>query len=204
MKEDIRVSMTEFVNFINTSGMAKMTIVAKAKEKHEEDDGNPFDYWKDFKDEVKNQLRRQGNKEDLQELVERLREDVRENYNVMIGGFLKFWKPSKMKWVKPVNRMANIGGVKMIVNPEIGIRWQGKDYMIKLFLKANENLDKRHADIILAIMENELRERVGRGVQFAILDVRRGKLFSYVNNDPRLLILAKSEGREFADMWKEL
>lgn len=76
--------------------------------------------------------------------------------------------------------------------------------MIKLFLKANENLDKRHADIILAMMEKVLRDKVNDDVEFAILDVRRGKLFTYTNNDPRLLILLKSEAREFADMWKEL
>ncbi len=53
-------------------------------------------------------------------------------------------------------------------------------------------------------MESELREKVEEGVEFAILDVRRGKLFNYVNDDPRLLILAKSEGHSFAEMWKEL
>ena len=122
----------------------------------------------------------------------------------MISGYLKFWKPTRMQWVNPVKKMVHIGGVKMILNPEIGVKWQGKDYMIKLYLKANENLDKRHADIILAMMESELREKVGEDVEFAMLDVRRGRLFTYVNDDPRLLILLKSEGREFADMWKEL
>ena len=201
---DIRISMTEFVNFINSSGMAKMTIVSNAKMKHQEEDANPFDYWRDFKDEVKRQLIKQGNKEDLKALVDNVREDVRENYNVMISGFLKFWKPTRMKWLKPVNRIASIGGVKLKVNPEIGILWQGKEYMIKLFLKANECLDKRHADIILAMMEKELREKVDENVRFAILDVRRGKLFVHTNDDPRLMILLKSEGREFAEMWREI
>ena len=196
--------MTEFVNFINSSGMAKMTIVANAKMKHEQEEGNPYDYWKDFKDEVKKQLIRHGKKEDLMELVESVREDARENYNKMIKGFLKFWKPTRMTWLKPVRRLAHIGGVKMNINPEIGVVWQDKSLMVKLFLKANEDLDKRHADIILALMESELRERVGGDVQFAILDVKRGKLFSYVNDDPRLLILLKTEGRHFAEMWKEI
>lgn len=203
-RPDIQISMTEFVNFINASGMAKMTIVANAKMKHEQGDGNPYDYWKDFKDEVKKLLIRHGKKEDLMELVESVREDARENYNKMIFGFLRFWKPTRMRWLKPVRRLANIGGVKMNINPEIGVVWQDKSLMVKLFLKANEDLDKRHADIILALMESELRERVGDDVQFAILDVRRGKLFPYVNDDPRLLILLKTEGRHFAEMWKEI
>lgn len=203
-QNDIQISLTEFVNFINASGMAKMTIVSNAKAKHEEQEGNPYDYWKDFKDEIKKQLKRQGAKEDLWELVENVREEMRENYNQMISGYLKFWKPTRMQWLNPVKKMIHIGGVKMILNPEIGVKWQGKDYMIKLYLKANENLDKRHADIILAMMESELRDKVGKNVEFAMLDVKRGKLFTYVNDDPRLLILLKSEGREFAEMWKEL
>lgn len=203
-QNDIRITLTEFVNFINSSGMKKMTIVSAAKAKHEEQEGNPFDYWKDFKDEVKRLLKRKGKKGDLWELVENVREEQRENYNQMISGYLRFWKPTRMEWVNPVKKMANIGGVKMILNPEIGVKWQGKEYMIKLYLKANESLDKRHADIILALMESELREKVGDSVEFAILDVKRGKLFLHVDNDPRLLILLKMEGMEFAEMWKEL
>lgn len=203
-QNDIKISMTEFVNFVNSSGMAKMTIVANAKMKHEQEDGNPYDYWKDFKDEIKKQLKRGGKKEDLQEIVEHMREEVRDNYNEMIAGFTKFWKPTRMKWLNPIKRMAHIGGVKMIINPEIGIEWQDKKYMIKLFLKANESLDKRHADIVLALMECELREKVDDDVEFAILDVKRGKLFTHVNDNPRLLVLLKSEGREFSDMWREI
>ena len=203
-QNDIQISLTEFVNFINASGMAKMTIVSAAKAKHEEQEGNPYDYWKDFKEEVKKQLKRQGDKEDLRELVETVREEMRDNYSQMVTGFLRFWKPTRMKWINPVKKMVHIGGIKMIINPELGVNWQGKEYMIKLYLKANENLDKRHADIILAMMENELRDKVDDNVEFAILDVRRGKLFPYVNGDPRLLILLKSESREFADMWREL
>ena len=109
-----------------------------------------------------------------------------------------------MKWLKPISKLANIGGVKMYVNPEIGIEWQRKKYMIKLYLKANDSLDKRHADIILALMENQLREKVDGDIEFAILDVRRGKLFTYTNHDPRLFIFLKSEGRGFAEMWREL
>ena len=203
-QNDIQISLTEFVNFINASGMAKMTIVSNAKAKHEEQEGNPYDYWKDFKDEVKRLMKRHGSKDELYELIENVREDMRENYNQMINGYLKFWKPTRMEWMNPVKKMAHVGGVKMILNPELGVTWQGKKYMIKLYLKANENLDKRHADIILAMMESELRDRVEDDVEFAMLDVRRGKLFTYVNDDPRLLILLKSEGREFSEMWKEL
>lgn len=203
-QNDIQISMTEFVNFINASGMAKMTVVANAKVKHEEIEGNPYDYWKEFKEAVRKQLKKGGTKEELLELLENVREEMIANYQIMINGFSKFWRPSRMKWLTPVKRVARIGGIKMMINPEIGIQWQGKNYMIKLYLKANESLDKRHADIILALMESELRERAGHDVVFAILDVRRGKLFTYVNTDPRLLILLKSESHEFVELWKEL
>ena len=200
---DIQISLTEFVNFINSSGMAKMTIVSNAKMRHE-DERNPYDYWKDFKEEVKKQLKRKGDKEDMWELVENVREEMRENFIQMINGFLKFWKPTRMEWLNPVKKMVHIGGVKMILNPEIGIKWQGKEYMIKLYMKANENLDKRHADIILALLESELREKVGENVEFAILDVRRGRLYNCVNKDPKLLILLKTEAHSFAEMWREI
>lgn len=201
---DIKISLTEFVNFINASGMAKITIVSSAKSRHEEQEGSPYDYWKDFKDTIILLLKQQGSKEELWGLVDDVREEMRANYNQMITGYLRFWRPKRMSWIAPIKKTIHMGGIKMILNPELGLKWQGKEYMVKLYLKANENLDKRHADIILAMMESELRDKVGDGVVFAILDVRRGKLFTYVNEDPRLLILLKSEGREFAEIWKEL
>ena len=130
---DIQVSLTEFVNFINSSGMKKMTIVANAKAKHKEQAGSPYDYWKDFKDKVKRLLKRQGTRDDLYKVVEEVRDEMRENYNKMIAGYLKFWKPTRMAWLTPAKKMIRIGGVKMMLNPEIGIRWQDKDYMIMTF-----------------------------------------------------------------------
>lgn len=140
---DIHISLTEFVNFINASGMAKMTIVSNAKMRHE-DEGNPFDYWKDFKDEVIKQMKRRGEKEDLWELVENVREDMRDNYNQMISGYVKFWKPTRMEWLNPVKKMVHLGGVKMILNPEIGVKWHGKNFMIKLYMKANERQENQY------------------------------------------------------------
>ncbi len=203
-KEYIQISLTEFINFINSSAMSKVSIVSRAKERREEEKGKPYDYWEGLKLGIKDVIKKGGIEEDFWEIVENVREELQPNYSVMIKGFLKFWKPKKMTWIKTTKKIVNLGGTHMILNPELGIRIGGEDHLIKLYLKANEILDKRHADLILALMESELRPKVRPEVSFSILDVRRGKLFSYVNEDPRILSLLKTEGESFSKLWREL
>ena len=65
-------------------------------------------------------------------------------------------------------------------------------------------MDKRHADLILALMEKELREKVEDDAIFAVLDIKKGKLFEYKENDKNLYTLLKAEARGFESIWLEI
>lgn len=49
MKELIKISLTEFMNFVNKSGSAKATVVRTAKKRRDEDYEHFTDYWLDFR-----------------------------------------------------------------------------------------------------------------------------------------------------------
>lgn len=64
------------------------------------------------------------------------------------------------------------------VNPEIALEINGIKHIVKLFLRKDE-LDPGAAKIYLGLMECALRERCGDSYVFAIMDVRRSKLYKY-------------------------
>ena len=80
----------------------------------------------------------------------------------------------------------------------------GKILVVKLFASSSETIDKRHANLILTLMEKELREKVGEEPIFAVLDVKRGKLFENKNKESGLYSLLKGEAKSFEAQWKDL
>ncbi len=204
-KNPIKISLTEFLNFVNKSGSAKSTVVSAAKRKREEEYKHFEDYWNPLKIKIKSVHRKDGNHDDLKELLETISDEKTDNYRKSIEGYCTFWKKRKIEWFNPPKKTWVDGDVRIELNPELGLQIKDKLYVIKLHTSANESIDKRHADLILNLMEKELREKVaGDEVIFAVLDVKKGKLFENKNKDVSLMPLLKGEVRSFETIWKAL
>lgn len=89
----------------------------------------------------------------------------------------------------------------MRVNPELGLEFDGKFYVIKLYLKS-EKLSKDKITQILTLLESQLREKLEKEVKVAVLDVKNGKLFIKEDDDISLLPLLDGEARSFEAIWK--
>jgi len=203
-KEPIKISLTEFMNFVNKSGSAKATVVQKAKSSRDEEYAHFKDYWLKFRDKIKSVHRKHGAHEDLKALLDDVNEDKVQNYKSAIEGYCSFWKKRKIEWCEPPRKTWIVGDVKIEINPELGLVIKDKVYVIKLFTTANDSMDKRHADLILTLMEQELRTKVEKEVIFAVLDVKRGKLFENQNLDKALIGLLNGEAKSFETIWKSI
>ncbi len=130
-------------------------------------------------------------------------------YPEIITGYKKFLGNKSVKWLKPHKKDWKIGNISISVNPEIGLEEKKKDgstnfYIIKLYFK-EERMQKSHVDQILTLMEMQLREKVKEPeVKFALLDIRKNKL--YVKNDNNIdeRPLLEGEAMSFATMWEKL
>ncbi len=203
-KDLIKVSLTEFMNYVNKSGSAKATVVVTAKSRREEDYQHFKDYWLLLRNKIKSVHQKGGTPTDLRELMETINEEKRQNYNEAIEGYCRFWGRKNIEWQTPPRKSWSIGNVRVELNPELGVKFKDKTMFIKLFINSDSSMDKRHADLILALMETELRDKVKDDAIFAILDVKRGKLFEYRNTDRTLYALLKAEARGFEELWYEL
>lgn len=203
-KELVKITLTEFMNYVNKSGSAKMTVVTKSKTRHEEEYQKFKDYWLKLRENIKRVHRKNLSKDDLYSIIDEVSDDKKENYSNAIDGYSKFWGKKKITWCLPPKKTWAIGSIRVELNPELGLIINNKTFYIKLFTTANDTLDKRHADLILALMEKELREKVEDDAIFAVLDIKKGKLFEYKENDKNLYTLLKAEARGFESIWLEI
>ena len=203
MVEEFTITTTEFMNYLNAKGTAKLTVVGNAKARHENEQ-EYFDFWAEFKHALKRVIITNGSKEDLKEVIERVKDEARPNYQAMVNGFISFWGRKDLVWIQPSKKIYHLVGLRISINPEIGLMINGTEYLIKLFLRSNDTIDRKQADIVLTLMEQGLRKKVGEDVVFAVLDVRRGKLYAAREYNPKLSVLLKAEAKSFQQAWKGL
>lgn len=205
MGKNIEISLTEFINFVNKSGSAKATVVKAAKKRREEEYEHFKDYWLPFREKLKETHKKGLSKESLDDILDEINKDKRPNYQEAINGYKKYWGRKKIEWVNITRKTWAIRDLRVAINPELGLVIKDKVYIVKLFFSSSETLDKRHADLILTLMEKELRSKVGGDEPiFAVLDVKRGKFFENKNKDISLYSLLKGEAYSFESQWKDL
>lgn len=205
----IKITLTEFMNFVNKSGSAKATVVRQAKKRHENNE-NPYtpgsDYWYYLRKQIQEMHKNWKTPEFLDEVFDVVLPDRRENYQIMVNGYKSFLGVRKrFEYVTPTRKTWTIGDLNIALNPELTLVHNGEILVIKLFLSANDSIDRKRADLILTLMENEMRNMVGGEEPiFAVLDVRKHKLFKQNNRNLDLMGLLKGEAKSFEIQWKEM
>jgi hypothetical protein len=205
MKEPIQISLTEFMNFVNKSGSAKATVVKQAKNRRDDEYKHFTDYWLPFRDKLNLIHKRNFGKDRLDSLLSEINPDKRDNYRMAIEGYKKFMGRKNIEWLKPIKKTWTIGEIRIVLNPDLCLEINDTIYIIKLFLSSNETIDKKHADLILTLMEKELRSKVGSDEPiFAVLDVKKGKLYEKNNKDIPLYNLLVGEAKSFEIQWNAI
>ncbi len=203
---NIKITLTEFINFVNKSGTAKATVVKAAKKRRETED-NPYttDYWYALRNRIIEFHKRGKNIDFLDGLINYICNEKKPNYETLINGYKKFLGKKKIKNLTPIRKTWVIGDISIALNPELILEINKKIYIIKLYMSAKESMNKKHADLILTLLEHEMRSKVGGDEPiFAVLEVKTGKLFPQKEKDLSLYPLLKGEARSFEIQWKEL
>ena len=201
----IEVSLTAFMNYLNSSGTKKISAIQKAKE----DSLNSFephkDYWFKFRQKVSS-LHKTGFSEDgLRAVVDEVPEDRQKNYSIAVDGYCKFWSKRKTaKWIKPLKGNWSKGELRVSINPEVCLEHRGKVYLIKLFLHINEPFGRKQADMITWLMRDSFGKKAAENMVFCVLDVKKGTLYQERTIDPKIKALVESEAISFVSLWNNL
>jgi hypothetical protein len=201
----IEVSLTAFMNYLNSSGTKKISAIQKAKE----DSLNSFephkDYWFKFRQKVSS-LHKTGFSEDgLRAVVDEVPEDRQKNYSIAVDGYCKFCSKRKTaKWIKPLKGNWSKGELRVSINPEVCLEHRGKVYLIKLFLHINEPFGRKQADMITWLMRDSFGKKASDNMVFCVLDVKKGTLYQERTVDPKIKALVESEAISFVSLWNNL
>ena len=201
----IEVSLTAFMNYLNSSGTKKISAIQKAKE----DSLNSFEPHKDylfkFRQKVSS-LHKTGFSEDgLRAVVDEVPEDRQKNYSIAVDGYCKFWSKRKTaKWVKPLKGNWSKGELRVSINPEVCLEHRGKVYLIKLFLHINEPFGRKQADMITWLMRDSFGKKAAENMVFCVLDVKKGTLYQERTIDPKIKALVEAEAISFVSLWNNL
>jgi hypothetical protein len=134
-------------------------------------------------------------------LVDRQKHD---SYVQCIEGYKSFHGIRKpIKWIgRPMLALADVAGLPVRVNPEMMIEKNGQKYLVKLYFK-EERLHKKHAELIVSLMERAFPWALESEILCSVLDVRTGRL---LNPHPTKNVdkLLEAEAVAFQQLWTSL
>ena len=201
---DQAISLTRFIDFVVKSGSPKLTSVRDTKKQLLEGYSPATDFYKQLR-EAMVAMHRDGDPIfRLEQFVEGMEDgDRRQNFIICTNGYKKFFGPRrKFQWFEPPRAEWDHGRIVVRVNPELGLVIDDVPHVIKLHFKPDEP-NRRELNTILHLMRTAFELESVENV-YAVLDVRRGKLFCESKYDPSLTFLLKGEGESFATIFDQI
>jgi hypothetical protein len=198
----IKISLTDFVDIASTAGTPKATKVAQVKARP---DYEPkFDFYRPIREKIaeihKNDREGGSLRLFLQTLTDR---NKVKNYPELVEGYLRWLGRKKLGWSDPPRRFYRSSGVEVVVNPELCVSFARQTHLMKLYFK-DEPLDRFRVEVILSLMEHVLRPYCPNGATMSVLDVRRGKLFSWRASSKSRMALVDAELAYIASLWPQV
>lgn len=168
------ISLTYFVDFMLTSGSRRIASAHLIKQGPDE---RYSDFYKPVREAIVDMHRKGLDTRVLADLLESL-QDPREKriFPKVVIGYNKFLRRHrKVTWFEPPRGDHHLGELSVRVNPELGLLLDGQPHAIKLYFRG-EALSSQRAVLINEIQSRALAD-TWPGMVFAVLDVRRSKLF---------------------------
>lgn len=197
-----RLSLTDLVDVVSTSGTPKATKVAQIKARP---DYEPqFDFYKPLREAIQELHRTGGNRKTLDDVLSTLSDGNKlKNYPAAIKGYRKWLGSKSPGWFEPPRAEYSQGDVNVVVNPELGLDISGIRHLVKLYFKA-QTLSKVKADLVTCVMEEALRPLAQPSDIMSLVDVRAGKLFRGGGADGKLRAIVDAELAYIASLWPKV
>ncbi|KAA3607139.1 MAG: hypothetical protein DWQ01_15660 [Planctomycetota bacterium] len=196
------LSLTDFVDFASAGGTSKLTKVRRFKLRPEYEPA--FDFYKRLREGIVSCHAAGDAKSQLAKHVGDITDAKKKgHYADAIKGYKKWWGKKPLSWFAPPREAYSEGDVSIRVNPELGLRVDGKPHVIKLYFKADK-LSKPRVDVITHLMDKALRASAPAGTTMCVLDVRNGKLIAPTVPIPDLDAVLRGEIAYLAAVWESV
>jgi hypothetical protein len=199
----IRITLTEFLDFVMTSGQSRITVVRNAKRRRLVGYDPRTDFYKPIRDCVANMHSSGRPQADLDALVAGLTDPKKiANYPELAAGFKRFIRGRELAWYAPPHADWTGGGLTVAVNPELHLDIDGQRHVVKMYLKG-EKMNRQRVAIINHLLDQALRPRVGPAI-LGVLNVRKARLYAWAPASPGMTSLLEGEAATFAQIYRDV
>ena len=197
------ISMTTFIDFVVASGTTKLTVVRRAKEQYQRGYSQSADFYRPVREAII-EMHREGQPTSHLDGVPNSLGDPRKisAFSECGASYKKWWGRKTIEWIGSFNSIWTYQNLAVRVNPELCLRINNQDYVIKMYFKA-EKPSKPRLETMFHLLRINIPVDAGTATP-SILDVRRANLFSPNRNIPDVNTLLNGEALSFQTMWDQI
>lgn len=197
-----RITLTDFSDVVAKAGTPKATKVSQLKNRLAYDPA--ADFYKALREGLVHLHKHGGDKGSVLQIARGVTDPKKAaNYPAMLAGYKKWWGRKQLMWFDPPGDVYSKFGIDVAVNPELGLKINGAPCVIKLHLKS-EPLSKTRADLVVTLMHSVLGAGKTGGSDFAILDVRQSKVFTFAAAHKNFQPMVDAELSYIATLWSQV
>jgi hypothetical protein len=197
----IDISLTTLIDFVGKSGTPRLTCVREARARYDEEYHPAKDYWRGLRNGIVGAHQPGGSIDDLAALPSRVAESKAAPYAQGVAGYRRFLGRKSVSWFEPHAGEWMAHGLKVRLNPELGLVVDGVPFHVKLYLK-QEPLRRVAVQPLLHLLGHVAPGPFGATP--LVVDVQRGKPFVPDARTSRVGPLMAGEAAAFAAMWRDL
>lgn len=193
------IRLSQFADYILTAGAGKVAQIKAIKQDHDE---RFSDFYRPVREAIVDMHTKGLDTIVLDDLLASL-VDPRERriFPKVVEGYKKFLRSGRITWFEPPMRDYPLGPISVHTAPELGLLIDEKPHAIKMYLRGDPISPER-----IQIINHLLASAMGTawpGTTFAVLDVRRARLYPCRPKSETGLLL-KAEALSFESLWSAL
>lgn len=193
------IYLTDFVDFVIRAGTPKLTKVREIKTRPEYSPA--VDFWKPLREAL---VEFHKNGKPFDDLAGTIADPKKlRRYPDAIRAYRKFTRNKQIAWFEPPSGVWIAPDLRVKVNPELGLRLNGQDFIVKLYFK-DEVLTQRRLAVVLQMMKACLGAKSGLLGIVAVFDVSKSRMLPLDPSAPDITPLLIGEAASFVAMWNAL
>jgi len=195
----IAISLTDFVDFIASSGTTRLVCV---KDIATRGDYHPAkDFYKQVRDVILENCRAAASADALTAAISTIHNPAKaKRHSAALRGMAGFMRRRRTRdWFEPPSGEWLHGNLRVRVNPEAGFVVDGKPHTLKLYFK-DKPIAPREAAVVNYLMRSALD--CDKGMRFGVVDVPRGKMLTHSARSPLDALLA-GEADSFVTIYEQ-
>lgn len=199
----IEISLTTFGDFLAASGRRKISTVRDARGLYEQAYSPMIDYWKLLREGIVDFHAGRADTKRLETIVNNSNSRKRGQFQEVLRSYLRWEKRVDWTWIEAESAFWEHAGIRVRCNPELGLRIDEDDYVVKLYFRSQKLRDLQ-VEATLELMSEALPGvRSGQRVA-ALLDIRQGRLLKNRNGRVETAALLRGEAAAFSEMWVQM